>query len=189
MTEYTPYYQDILFLYRTGISQGSGADGAFHPQEPITRGALAAMLTRMVDPALRVTLSWTVEPEFPSAAGTTLSSLIPAGTYIAAPTTAEEMDQSIRYMLAGGQNTLSLRYDSLTPVTARQAMEQALATVKTYCEQCYNTVSCTYRTSNWYFVKIKKFLFFKKYTFETTILIQKNTPCIPEIFFQYKIKE
>ena len=144
VTEYTPYYQDILFLYRTGISQGSGADGAFHPQEPITRGALAAMLTRMVDPALRVTLSWTVEPEFPSAAGTTLSSLIPAGTYIAAPTTAEEMDQSIRYMLAGGQNTLSLRYDSLTPVTARQAMEQALATVKTYCEQCYNTVSCTY---------------------------------------------
>ena len=144
VTEYTPYYQDILFLYRTGISQGSGAGGAFHPQEPITRGALAAMLTRMVDPALRVTLSWTVEPEFPSAAGTTLRSLIPAGTYIAAPTTAEEMDQSIRYMLAGGQNTLSLRYDSLTPVTARQAMEQALATVKTYCEQCYNTVSCTY---------------------------------------------
>ena len=144
VTEYTPYYQDILFLYRTGISQGSGADGAFLPQQPITRGALAAMLTRMVDPALRITLSWTVEPELPTAAGTTLSSLVPAGDYIAAPATAEEMDQSVRYMLSSGQNTLSLRYDSLTPVTARQAMEQALAAVKTYCEQCYNTVSCTF---------------------------------------------
>ena len=60
VTEYTPYYQDILFLYRAGISQGSGDDGAFDPQAPITRGALAAMLTRMVDPALRITLSWTV---------------------------------------------------------------------------------------------------------------------------------
>lgn len=144
VTEYTPYYQDILFLYRAGISQGSGDDGAFEPQQPITRGALAAMLTRMVDPALRITLSWTVEPETPSAAGTTLSSLIPAGTYIAAPATAEEMDESIRYMLSSGQSTLTLQYDSLTPVTARQAMEQALSTVKTYCEQCYNTVSCTY---------------------------------------------
>ena len=54
------------------------------------------------------------------------------------------MDESIRYMLSSGQSTLTLQYDSLTPVTARQAMEQALSTVKTYCEQCYNTVSCTY---------------------------------------------
>ena len=144
VTEYTPYYQDILFLYRAGISQGSGADGAFYPQQSITRGALAAMLTRMADPALRITLTWTVEPEVPSAAGTTLSSLVPAGTYITSPATADEMDESIRYMLSSGQNTLTLQYDSLSPVTARKAMEQALATVKTYCEQCYNTVSCTY---------------------------------------------
>ena len=51
--EYTPYYQDILALYRKGISVGSDASGSFLPSRPITRGALAAMLTRMLDPALR----------------------------------------------------------------------------------------------------------------------------------------
>jgi LCP family protein required for cell wall assembly len=53
VTEYTDYYRDILFLYRTGISVGSDATGSYLPQEPITRGAAAAMLTRMEDPALR----------------------------------------------------------------------------------------------------------------------------------------
>lgn len=53
VTEYTPYYQDILSLYRKGIAVGSDARGSFLPEESITRGAAAAMLTRMVDPALR----------------------------------------------------------------------------------------------------------------------------------------
>ncbi len=48
VTEYTPYYQDILTLYRTGVSVGSDAAGSFLPDQPITRGAAAAMLTRMV---------------------------------------------------------------------------------------------------------------------------------------------
>ena len=51
VTEYTPYYQDILTLYRTGVSVGSDAAGSFLPDQPITRGAAAAMLTRMVDPS------------------------------------------------------------------------------------------------------------------------------------------
>ena len=144
VTEYTPYYQDILFLYRAGISQGNSADGVFYPQQPITRGALAAMLTRMADPTLRITLNWSVEPEIPAAAGATLSSLVSPGTYISSPATAAEMDESIRYMLSGGQDTLTLQYDTLTPTVARQVMELALSAVKTYCEQCYNTVSCTY---------------------------------------------
>ena len=44
VTEYTPYYQDILYLYRTGLSQGSGESALFSPDAIITRGALAAML-------------------------------------------------------------------------------------------------------------------------------------------------
>ena len=44
VSEYTPYYQDILDLYRKGVSTGSDASGSFLPGEPITRGALAAML-------------------------------------------------------------------------------------------------------------------------------------------------
>lgn len=147
VTEYTPYYRDILTLYRTGVSIGSDATGSYLPGQAITRGACAAMLTRMVDASLRLTPDWDVADAY-SAAGTTLASLVPAGTYISAPSTDEEMDQSIRYMLSTDSNTLKLRYDTgVTSTFARQVMQQALRIVKTYCEQCYNTVTCTYSIS------------------------------------------
>ena len=147
VTEYTPYFRDILSLYRTGVSMGSDETGSFLPESLITRGAAAAMLTRMVDPALRVTPDWTVEPSW-SAEGRTLASLVEPGTYIAAPDTREEMDESIRYMLSSGTNQLTLRYpDGLTAASARSIMEEALSVVKSYCEQSYNTVTCNYTTS------------------------------------------
>ena len=68
VTEYTPYYDDILKLYRCGISVGSDETGSFLPDSPITRGAAAAMLTRMVDPSLRLTPDWHL-PELYSAEG------------------------------------------------------------------------------------------------------------------------
>lgn len=105
------------------------------------------MLTRMVDASLRLTPDWDAADAY-SAAGTTLASLVPAGTYISAPSTDEEMDQSIRYMLSTDSNTLKLRYDTgVTSTFARQVMQQALRIVKTYCEQCYNAVTCTYSIS------------------------------------------
>ena len=81
VTEYTDYYRDILYLYRTGISVGSDATGSYLPDRLITPGAAAAMLTRMVDPALRLTPSWNLESVW-SAAGTTLGDLVdpPGGT-------------------------------------------------------------------------------------------------------------
>ena len=63
VTEYTPYYEDILFLYRAGISVGSDETGSFLPEAIITRGAAAAMLTRIVDPALRLTPDWVLTEE------------------------------------------------------------------------------------------------------------------------------
>lgn len=144
VTEYTPYYQDILDLYRTGVAVGSDAAGSFLPDQPITRGAAAAMLTRMVDPALRVTPDWDLGEEAWSAQGATMGDLVSLGTYIAAPSTAAEMDESVRYMLSSNQNTLTLQYPGLSVVSARQVMETALAAVKTYCEQCYNTVNCSF---------------------------------------------
>ena len=88
VTEYTPYYQDILELYRTGVAAGSDASGSYLPDQPITRGAAAAMLTRMVDPELRVTPGWDLGEEAWSAQGATMGDLVPLGTYIAAPSTA-----------------------------------------------------------------------------------------------------
>ena len=143
VTEYTPYYQDILFLYRAGICAGSDAAGNFLPDQPITRGAAAAMLTRMVDPSLRVTLDWDLGDLW-SAEGTSLEDLVELGTYIAAPANEEELEESVRYMLAQGSDTLVLQYPSMTASAARRVMEQALTIVKSYVEQCYNTVSCTY---------------------------------------------
>ena len=143
VTEYTPYQQDILALYRTGVCAGVDAYGTFLPDSTITRGAAAAMLTRLVDPTLRVTLDWDLSYAY-SAKGTTLASLVEPGTYIASPATGEEMDSDVRYMLSRGENTLTLRYPSLSAVKARQVMQQALSTVKCYCEQGYNAVSCSY---------------------------------------------
>ena len=144
VTEYTPYYQDILALYRAGVLVGADASGSFLPGRPITRGAAAAMLTRMVDPSLRLTPDWDLDALW-SAQGATLGDLVPLGRYISAPSTAAEMDESIRYMLANNTNVLKRRYPSALSVTrARQVMEAALSAVKAYCEQCYNSVSCAY---------------------------------------------
>lgn len=144
VTADTPYREDILTLYRTGVAAGSDETGSFLPDALISRGAAAAMLTRMVDPSLRVTPDWDLTAADTSAAGRTLASLVPSGDYIAAPATQAELEESVRYMLASGSNTLTLRYPSIAPIKARQVMEQALSIMKTYCEQSYNAVSCTY---------------------------------------------
>jgi hypothetical protein len=143
VTEYTPYYQDILTLYRVGVCVGSDETGSFLPNQAITRGAVAAMLTRMLDPALRAAPQWDMSAAY-SAKGTTLADLVTPGTYIAAPETEEEMDSSIRYMLSSGSDQLKLQYSQLSTAKAREIMELALSVVKTYCEQSYNSVTCAY---------------------------------------------
>lgn len=141
VTEYTPFRQDILALYRKGISVGSDDAGSFQPDARITRGAAAAMLTRIVDPDLRVTPLW---PSASSARGTTLAGLVEPGTYVPSPVTGTELDQSIRFMLASGSNQLTLHYPGLSVIQARKVMENSLAVVKTYCEQSYNSVTCSF---------------------------------------------
>lgn len=134
---------DILRLYKWGVCQG-GTDGAFQPARPITRGALSAMLTRMLDPTLRVTPDWDMTAAF-HAAGTAWSDLGTTAAYIAAPYTDAEIRQDIAYMLTAASNRLELRYGAqLSVPQVRQIMDTALAAVKESCEQCYNAVSCSY---------------------------------------------
>ncbi len=59
---YTPYQPDILALYRRGVVQGFDEKGSFLPGQPITRGEAAAMLTRVIDPALRLNIAWVILP-------------------------------------------------------------------------------------------------------------------------------
>lgn len=143
VSEYTEYYQDILALYRWGICQGVDAVGSFLPGETITRGALAAMLTRMADPALRTKLDWDTH----SLQGISWHALIPAGTHYPAPATPEEFDATVRHMLISGSTVLELDY--LEPPTEeflRPLLKEFLAVLSRYPEQMLNQVSCTYST-------------------------------------------
>ncbi len=48
------YYDSIYLLYRAGILNGSQSDGTFDPNTDIKRSEVAAVLNRMMDPAVRV---------------------------------------------------------------------------------------------------------------------------------------
>ncbi len=152
VTEYTPYYSDILTLYKAGVAAGSDGTGTFGPEYAVTRGAAAAMLTRMVDPSLRLTPAWTVleVPQAPdySVAGISWGDLITSDTtYFPAPSTQEQIASSVAYMLSQETNVLEFDYGTyISSAQAGNVMNKALAIVKSYCEQMYNSVECSYET-------------------------------------------
>lgn len=51
------YFDEILDMYRAGVLSGSDSFGTFHPSASITRAEFAAILTRVVVPAMRVKFS------------------------------------------------------------------------------------------------------------------------------------
>ena len=138
VTEKTPYYQDILSLYSKGICIGSDQIGSFYPDALITRGAVAAMLTRMVDPTLRVSPQWSI-----SARNMTLADLRAPGELVKNPVTEGEMDSAVRFMLSSGTSVLQLQYDTVNVTEAKARIHLALEQVKRYCEQNYNQVIAT----------------------------------------------
>lgn len=151
VNEYTEYYRDILALYRWGICQGVDAVGSFLPEKTITRGALAAMLTRIADPSLRTALDWDTR----SLQGISWHALIPSGTYFSAPATPEEFDATVRHMLTGGISVLELDYlEPLEEDFLRSIMKEFLTTLSRYPEQMLNQVSCTYSTDKTAFTLI-----------------------------------
>jgi hypothetical protein len=149
VNEYTPYSEDILALYRSGVCAGVDGRGTFLPDALISRGAAAAMLTRVADASLRITLAWDLSSYY-SAAGTGWGDLVTGNTtYIAAPASAAEVAQDVNSMLASGSAVLTLTYSSpISTVQVGQVMNQALSAVKEQCEQLYNAVSCTYDLSS-----------------------------------------
>ena len=151
VNDYTPYQSDILQLYRWGILTGSDSRGSFYPDAYITRSEFAAMLTRLVNPSLRLTLAWDVTSAY-SAEGTTYADLVQGGlSYTTHPLeAADAIDANIRHMLKTGSNTITLRYDpaSLTRSFVTDLMNRYLSTIRTYIEQGYNAVTCNYSTSS-----------------------------------------
>lgn len=144
--EYTPYQKDILWLYRQGLLTGMDETGSFRPDDTTTRAQTAAVVMRIVDPALREKLSWAVSAGN-SAAGRTLGSLVaaPAETPGASPRADDlaAVDALCREMLSKEDNTILLNYgESLTAEELNALARSFNAVVKSYCEQMYNAVFC-----------------------------------------------
>ena len=150
VTDYTAYQQDILTLYRWGILGGMDATGSFYPDLTIRRSEVAAMVTRLADSDLRITLDWDIREEPKELFS--LADLISAGeTYDAAPApdSVAAVDATLRYMLSRGEHTLTLHYPtSSTEEFATAVMQAFLSAVRSYPEQTYNKVSISYSTAS-----------------------------------------
>ena len=103
------------------------------------------ILTRVIKPETRLTLTWTVAP-YHSVKNATLASLVKAPASTSLPTSAKDtaaIDGLVRNMLARGEHTITLNYSkALTTATASALTQAFTSCVKTYCEQMYNAVSC-----------------------------------------------
>lgn len=145
--ELTPCREQILWMYRQGLLTGTDAQGSYHPAQTTTRAEVAAVLTRMVDPALRLTPDWVVLPRW-SAVGMTLASLVKAPD--AVPDTVGDCDDAtvdalVREMLSSNKNTIRTRFGRAPEDSefAEHLIERFLDEAKGYCEQMYNFLSCT----------------------------------------------
>ena len=145
VTDKTPYRSEILLMYRRGLLAGMDEAGSFYPDRSVSRAEIASLLTRVVEPETRLTLTWTVAP-YHSAKGATLAGLVKAPQKTSLPTSAKDtaaIDALVRDMLARGEHTITLQYaKALTAATASALTQAFTSCVKTYCEQMYNAVSC-----------------------------------------------
>ena len=151
VNDYTPYQQDILQLYRWGVVTGSDAAGSFLPDTAISRSEFCALLTRLVDPALRVTLRWDTSAAY-SAEGTAYEDLVEPGLYRRSHSAddLEAIDSNLRHMLATGSDTITLQLTAgaVTADQVSQLMGAYLTGVRHYIEQGYNAVSCSYSSAS-----------------------------------------
>lgn len=149
VNDYTPYQQDILTLYRWGILSGMDSIGSFAPDATIRRSEAAAMITRLVESDLRITLDWEIREEREIYS---LADLVESdGTFFRAPDPADTaaIDADIRYMLARGERKIELDYSvPQSEQRVRAIMDAFLVVMRTYPEQTYNKINVSYSTVN-----------------------------------------
>lgn len=151
VTSSTSYQPQILQLYRWGILTGSDKTGSFHPDSPIARKELAAMLTRMAYPSLRMDVTWDLSAIY-DVSNVTFGSLIRGATSFTRQHDINDLaavEGNVRYMLQHGQNTIELQYPRgyLNTQRANALMDHYLDTVMLYLEQEYSRIKYTYYTS------------------------------------------
>lgn len=146
VTAQTPYSGQILWMYRQGLLGGMDDYGSYWPDKTTTRAEVSAVVMRIVDPSLRITLSWNLESlsGWKSAAGRTLADLVDAPDSVPYDFSYRDsgaIDAYVRRMLAGNQNTITLHYSGYyTDSTVSTVAQLFVDCVKSYCEQMYNYV-------------------------------------------------
>ena len=149
INDYTPYRQDIIALYRWGIVNGTDHIGSFAPDTSILRCEVAAMLTRLVDTDLRITLNWEIYEE---KVIYSLANLVRSdGTFFSAPQPEDTLAivADIRHMLERDERTLELDYGTAqSEQQVRAIMDAFLAVMRTYPEQTYNKINVSFNSIN-----------------------------------------
>ena len=145
VNDYTSYREDILSLYRRGILNGMDSEGSYFPDAAIRRSEVAAMITRIVDPDLRITLHWDIDDDTPI---TSLAELVYSDeTFFTAPSPEDTaaIDANIRYMLSHSERAMTLDYGSPLPEQKiASIMDAFLVAVRRYPEQTYNQIRVSY---------------------------------------------
>lgn len=147
VTGRTPYSSQILWMYRQGLLGGMDDYGSYRPDQTTTRAEVAAVVMRIIDPSLRITLSWNPDslPGWESSAGRTLASLVEAPDSVPDEFSyrdADMVDVFVRRMLANDETTITLRYSgSYTEPVVSTVAQRFIDCAKGYCEQMYNSVS------------------------------------------------
>ena len=152
VNSYTQYQQDILALYRWGILSGADGTGSFLPEETIHRSEIAAMITRLAYSDLRITLDWDFTLAY-SKEGTTLADLVASTDIFHSSPSLDDscaIDDNLRHMLSRGERNMMLNYspNELTGQLAEEILSAFLSGVRSYAEQGYNEVQCSYSTNS-----------------------------------------
>ena len=132
----TPYRVEIFNLYDWGIASGSDEWGSFHPDTGITRCEFAAMLTRLVDPDLRITLTWDLT-EFRTPTGTTWADLYPERGAVVTRYAVDDlaaMEANFLNMVCTGEDSLYYAGGSLSGAEMDTLMENYLSVSLKYPE-------------------------------------------------------
>ncbi len=137
VTSATAYKDEILTLYSWGVLNGSGHYADFLPDASISRAEFAAMLTRLVEPSLRISLNWDTTREN-SAVGTTLSDLIDEEAAFIPWHDADDFDairSNVAYMLKRNELSLTLRKE-VSSVPDNAELSNLMRTMLTNYQSC-----------------------------------------------------